>query len=67
MALIFIILAVFFIGKWIIESVFLGLFGVDKKHNEKLDDFKQPPTVINNYYTENHLHVGKDDLERFKG
>ena len=68
MVLLFIVLAVFFIGKWIVECVILGLFGVDKHERdiEPLNDYKLPPTVINNYYNENHLHISKDEFEALK-
>jgi len=59
MLLLFIVIAVFFVGKWVIQSVFMGLFTVDEVIQKKE---KEPTTVINNYTTHQHLHINKEDL-----
>lgn len=60
MLLLFIVIGVFFLGKWIIESIFLGLFNEGEYTPEKTPESK---TIIHNHITENHLHISKEDFE----
>lgn len=63
MLLLFIIIAVFFVGKWVIQSVFMGLFAVGEVLPKKE---KEPTTVINNYTTENRLYVDGKEFDNLK-
>lgn len=59
MVVVFIIIGVFLITKWLISGLILSLFG-ENTPEEKI--------IINNHYhtTNNHLHVNNDALETFK-
>ena len=63
--MIFILIAVFLIGKWFVTSFLNKAFSV--KDDGYLSSGKEEKTIINNYYNENHLHVSEEEYNRLKG
>lgn len=52
-------------GGWLIGKL-LGNFLFPRKETDFDTNYKSPPTIINNYTTEQHLHISKEDLEKLK-
>ena len=61
--ILFVIFILFVGGGWLIGKV-LGNVLFPKEENEyQLQNTKETSTVINNYTTENHLHISKEELK----
>ncbi len=56
------LLVVFVGGGWLLGKV-LGNILFPNTDHEYYSSKKEPPTVINNYTTEQHLHISKEDLK----
>lgn len=53
--------AVFLVVRWLIVKTGSSFIPKDDYGNNS--NYKEPPTIINNYITENHLHISKEDLK----
>lgn len=64
MDFIFLLVAVFLIGNNLFKSLGTSLFSPKKDYDLPKNKDVEPSITINNYTTEQHLHISKDDLEK---
>jgi hypothetical protein len=64
MDFIFLLVAVFLIGNHLFKSLGISLFSPKKDYDFPKTKDIEPSITVNNYTTEQHLHISKEDLER---
>ena len=68
--MIFNIILLFVFGGWLIGKIFQSLIPKESEsfNEPPLDDYKESPTIINNYTTniQNNLHITDEQLKKLK-
>ena len=61
----FLLVIIFFVGGgWLLGKLVQIIFFSKKNEDDFYStEYKEPNTTINNYITENHLHISKEDLK----